>query len=166
MHRAACFTLLLALIVSHPVAADDKKFGTAIRDAIAKEVHERKEAEASNAKDEQDLPVVANVGDRKRSVLHGVLWGGSDDSLRVATCPMGSAGAPTFDEVRNYYRDYSDDEMWKICVNRSTYQGAIPGACACSLLAYPNPWRPVETTRQSEQPDEPIANPEPEDSDK
>jgi hypothetical protein len=165
MCRTACITLLLAL-VSLPAAADDEKFRAVVRDAVVKEVQERKEAEASNAKDERDLPVVANVGDRKRRNLHGVIWGGSDDSLSVASCPMGSAGAPTFDEVRNYYRDYSDDEMWKICVNRSSYRGAISGACACSLLAYPHPWRPVETMHQREHPDEPIADPEPEDSEK
>jgi len=156
MNRAACLALLLAL-VALPAAADDEKFRAAVRDGVVKEVQERKEAEASKPQD-QELHVNANVGDRKRRHLHGVLWGDSDDSLSVATCPMGGPGGPTFDEVRNYYRNYSDDEMWKICVNRSTYRGAISGACACSLLAYPDPWRPVET--------EPIANPEPEDSEK
>ena len=164
MNRATCCALLLAL-ASLPAAADDNKAPTSIGNAIAKEVQERKEAEASKPQD-QDLHVAANVGDRKRRNLHGVLWDDSDDSLSVATCPMGSPGGPTFEEVRNYYRDFSDDEMWKICVNRSTYQGVVSGACACSLLAYPNPWRPVETTHQSEHPDEPIANPEPEDSEK
>jgi len=102
--------------------------------------------------------VAANVGERKRRHLHGVSWSNSDDSLSVATCPIGSPGGPTLDEVRNYYRAYSDNEMWKICLNRNSYQGAVSGACACSLLASPDPWRPVET--------EPIANPEPEDSEK
>jgi len=164
MNRATCLALLLAL-ASLPAAADDEKFPASMGKAIAKEVQKRKEAEASKPQD-QELHASANVGDRKRRQLHGVLWGDSDDSLSIATCPMGTAGGPTFDEVRNHFRDYSDDEMWKICVNRNSYQGAVSGACACSLLAYPNPWRPVETTRQSEQPDEPIANPEPEDSEK
>ena len=133
--------------------------------AIAREVQERKEAEDSKPQD-QELSVAANVGERKRRHLHGVLWSNSDDSLSVANCAMGSPGGPTFDEVRNYYRNFSDNEMWKICVNRSTYQGAVSGACACSLLASPDPWRPVETTHQAEHPDEPIANPEPEDTEK
>ena len=90
MNRATCFALLLAL-ASLPAAADDEKFRAAVRDAVVKEIQERKEAEASKPQD-QELHVAANVGDRKRRHLHGVWWSDSDDSLSVANCPMGSRG--------------------------------------------------------------------------
>ena len=140
MNRAVVFTLCLALAL--PAAAGDKISG-AIRDVVARKVEER-EAAKEDAH-ETDLPVTANVGNKSSpSRWHSVFWGDPDYSLNVASCPMDAAGAPTFEEVRTYFRDFTDNEMWKVCVNRNSYQGAIAGACACSLLSNPNPWRPVE----------------------
>jgi hypothetical protein len=155
MNRAGCFTLLLAIVAALPAAADDAKFRAAVRDAVVKETQERKEANDRKSQDEQDLSAAANAGNRPARKPHAVSWIGSDDSLRIATCPMGTAGAPTFDEVRNYYRNFTDNEMWKICVNRGSYRGGIPGACACSLLAYPDPWRPVDVPHAMERDDAP-----------
>jgi len=161
MNRAILVLFALSLVL--PAAAGDK-IGGAISDAVGKKVQER-EAAKENAP-EKDLPVSANVGNKSPSRWHSVLWGDQDDSLNVASCPMGMAGAPSFEEVRTHFRALTDNEMWKICVNRSTYQGAVSGACACSLLAYPSPWRDVETPHTAERPDEPVAEPEPDVSEK
>jgi hypothetical protein len=140
MNRAVLVSFALAFAL--PVAAGDG-VGSAIRDVVTRKV-EAREAAKADAPD-IDLPVTANVGKRSSpSRWHGVFWDDQDSSLNVASCPMGVAGGPTFDEVRTYFRNHTDNEMWKICVNRNSYQGPIAGACACSLLAYPSPWRPVE----------------------
>jgi hypothetical protein len=140
MNRAVFFILCLSL-ASLPASGGDK-IGGAISDAVARKV-EKREAAKADASD-VELPVTANVGNKSSSRWHSVLWDDQDYSLNVASCPMDVAGAPTFEEVRSYFRNHTDNEMWKICVNRSSYPGPIAGACACSLLAYPGPWRPVE----------------------
>ena len=141
MNRVALSLLVLGL-ASLPAAAADT-VGGAIRDAVASKVEKRETAKAAST--DTDLPVAVNVGQKASPHRwHRVLWDDQDYSLNVASCPMDVAGAPTFEEVRNYFRGHTDNEMWKICVNRNSYQGPVAGACACSLLASPDPWRPVE----------------------
>jgi hypothetical protein len=140
MKCAACITLVVAL-ASLPTAADDKSH-SAIAEALVKKVIDHTGVKDSDASDKDDLAATTNAA--KRSTTHGNAHF-VNNSLSIATCPMGTAGAPTFAEVQNHFRHYTDNEMWRICLNRSTYPGAISGGCACTLLAYPNPWRPVDT---------------------
>ena len=150
MNRATSLVLLLSF-VAVPAMADNAKFSAVVRDTVTKEIHERKEAKESEASS-NDMPRVANVGERSNRTPFGFYLVNQDDSLNVASCPMDVEGSPTYDSLRNHFREFTDDEMWKICLNRNSAPtlGAFPSACACSLLAHPSPWRPVAGPHASE----------------
>jgi len=150
MNRAASLSLLLA-IAAMPVMADNAKFSAVVRDTVTREINERKEAKESE-ESSNDLPRTADVGVRTNRTPFGFYLVNQDDALNVASCPMDVEGSPTYDSLRNHFREFTDDEMWKICLNRSVAPslGAFPSACACSLLAHPSPWRPVAAPHASE----------------
>jgi len=150
MKRVVSLSLLLAF-VAVPVMADDARFGAVVRDVVTREIHERKEArerdESSN-----ELPRSASVGSHGNRTPFGFYLVNQDDSLNVASCPMDVEGSPAYDSLRNHFREFTDDEMWKICLNRNSApsMGAFPSACACSLMAHPGPWRPVAVPHAQE----------------
>jgi hypothetical protein len=150
MNRAASLSLLLAF-VAVPVMADNSRFSAVVRDTVTREIHERKEAKESEQSPDE-LRRAANVGARSNRTPFGFYLVNQDDSLNVASCPMDVEGSPAYDSLRNHFREFTDDEMWKICLNRNSApsMGAFPSACACSLLAHPSPWRPVAVPDASE----------------
>ena len=160
MNRAASLALLLAF-VAVPVMADNAKFSAVVRDTVTREINERKEAKERD-ESSNDLPRAANVGARTSRTPFGFYLVNQDDALNVASCPMDVEGSPNYDSLRNHFREFTDDEMWKICLNRNTAPslGAFPSACACSLLAHPSPWRPVAGPHASER-DESLAAEDP-----
>lgn len=145
MNRAIRFSLLLAFVIAAPAFADDEKFRTVVRDTVTREIGERNESKESEDSSTNRLPPIAHVGGRTSRTPFGFYAAGLDDSLHVASCPMDVEGSPTYDAMRNHFREFTDDEMWKICLNRHSNPvlGAFPSACACSLMAHPSPWRAV-----------------------
>lgn len=75
--------------------------------------------------------------------------------LSFLECPLGAYGAPTFDELRHHYRNYSDSEMWDMCLGRSAAVFAYGRDGACMLVASPHPWRPVDLPHNLEHGDIP-----------
>jgi len=150
MNRTARLSLLLAF-VSVPILADNAKLSAVVRDTVTREINERKEAKESEDSS-NELPRAANVGGRTDRTPFGFYLVNQDDVLSVASCPMDVEGSATYDSLRNHFREFTDDEMWKICLNRNSTPslGAFPSACACSLLAHPSPWRPVAGPHASE----------------
>jgi hypothetical protein len=60
-------------------------------------------------------------------------------------CPFGSPGAPTFEELRVIYRDFTESELWNIGLGSRAAPFFIYGReGACMMLASPDPWRPVD----------------------
>lgn len=167
MKRAYCFALLLALSTSLTVSAGDKE---KVSDKIAAAIEKKTQEKSSSSDGDSSVSntvaekVRANVNspnldfDRDRLDSHRDNYRYTDYNLNVASCPFGQ-GTAEYDSLRYKLRDLTDAELWKICLNRNamTVDGNS-GACACALLASPDPWRPVDTPHTLERADEPIGD--------
>jgi hypothetical protein len=162
MNRAACLASLL-VFVSLPAIADDRsQIAAAVRGVVEQKASEEKKSDSDSllvrvidaiASDDGEAPPLPREYRRKPSDIRSQSYGRGDtsgESLRLATCPFGTSGTKTYDELRYFYRDHTDDELWKLCLNRDTAIDLNSGACACALLASPQPWRPVATPHSLE----------------
>jgi hypothetical protein len=152
MQSAARVVLLSLVAVSLPaVAATDKEtIREAIHSAVATKTSEPASRPAQDADSKaQDIAeqVVTNgtpSSDRRNRIFH------AEDCASLLNCPFGSMGALTFDEVRYLYRNYSDSELWNICLGRRAAPYPGGGQDACMILGSPNPLRPVDVPHNLE----------------
>ncbi|HEV7608187.1 MAG TPA: hypothetical protein VGO61_12665 [Steroidobacteraceae bacterium] len=168
MRRAACLTSIFLLVASLPAAAaaNQEIIREAVRAAAGadnsgqqpQQPRPPQPRQSNNNNSNNDSPtrhiaeqVVAN-GKRSRH--------GDDDRngryhnplpCTVYTgCQFGSLGAPTFDELRHFYRNYPESELWNICMGRRSPPFAYGSQGACMMIGSPNPQRPVDLPRYLE----------------
>ncbi|HEU4781562.1 MAG TPA: hypothetical protein VFS58_16890 [Steroidobacteraceae bacterium] len=167
MRRAALFTSLLWLGASLSAVAGGDQIGGAVRATVEKKVADQSKpnesdnsissAIADRVANETSTPSIPHADRDRHYTDHrdDARYYRTDDSWTVADCPFGKLGTPTFDSLRYKYRDLTDAELWKICLNRNTttIDGNV-GACACALLASPDPWRPVDVPHNLERNEE------------
>lgn len=65
-------------------------------------------------------------------------------------CPFGSWGYPNYYDLHTAYRNFSDSELWDICLGYRLGAYGFGRSWACLLLASPDPWRPVDVPSRLE----------------
>jgi hypothetical protein len=154
---------LAAVSLPATATADKEIIREAIHDAVAAKPSEpqtppaqrddSKSRDDSNARDVAEQVVVN--GKSASGHRHHEYDGehDADDCTTLASCPFGSLGTLTFDQVRNLYRNYPESELWNICLGRRA--APYPGGSkdACMLLGSPNPLRPVDVPHSLERVD-------------
>jgi hypothetical protein len=166
MRRAACIASLLLASASLPVVAATNQ--EIVRAALHSAVGSDKSGQQQQS--QQSPPRQADNNTRSDSptryiagqvVANGKRSGRRDDDRNVryggplpcagfTDCQFGAPGAPTFDELRYFYRNYPESELWNICLGRRAPAFAYGSQGACMMLSSPNPQRPVDLPRYPE----------------
>ncbi len=158
MFRVAHLAALILLAASVPSAdAGDKgKLRDAIREVVVRETAGQPSAPAhggSFSSQVADQVInTANTSPKPRRDRSYESWRGGRAPDRYAAlycfsfldCPLGTYGAPTLEQLRHHYRNYTDSQMWDMCLGRRSTIFAYGRDGACMLIASPNPWRPVD----------------------
>jgi hypothetical protein len=171
MLRVAHLATLILLVASLPLAAagDKANIRDAIREVVVRENRSQQSPPASGGSfASQVADQVTNTAstspksrrdrsDDYRRIRSAYGRSGAAYCLSFLECPLGAYGAPTFEELRHHYRNYSDSEMWDMCLGRRPTAFAYGRDGACMLIASPSPWRPVDLPHNLEHGDVPPA---------
>lgn len=172
MNRLASLACLFLLATSlSAIAGDDEKFQNAIRDGLEKRaaVNAQPGGDKLSAGDVAKDVLTDMLSDAISNTLFAASttpaspqpvrrhlpagddlrhhYGCDEESgtgcARIVSCPADALTQPNLQEVQNYFDNFTDSELWAICLDRSSIAVAMPRECACTLVTSPDPWRPV-----------------------